>query len=192
MKARKSTTHTLLITGTPGVGKTTVIRKVAGDLEGVRIGGFYTEELRSQGHRAGFRLVTFGGYEKVIAHIDFSHRCRVGKYGVDVAAIDASVDATLGYGTDVDLYLVDEIGKMECLSQRFVVAMRALLDGNKPVVATIGQKGEGFIREVKQRNDAVLWQVTHENRDSLAPQILAWLESRAAWPGQLEPERLGP
>ena len=44
--------HILLVTGASGVGKTTVLRKVAESLD-VRICGFYTEELREDG-RAGY------------------------------------------------------------------------------------------------------------------------------------------
>jgi nucleoside-triphosphatase len=79
-----------------------------------------------------------------MAHVDLPGPPRVGRYGVDVAAIDAVVDEVLAPRAGVDLHLVDEIGKMECLSPRFVRAMRALLDSGAPVVATIALRG-GFI-----------------------------------------------
>jgi hypothetical protein len=36
---------------------------------------------------------------------------------------------------------------MECLSERFVAAVRILISGCIPVVATIGARGGGFIAE---------------------------------------------
>ena len=45
----------LLLTGVPGVGKTTVIRKVADALAARRVRGFLTREMRSRGRRVGFR-----------------------------------------------------------------------------------------------------------------------------------------
>ena len=45
-QARATEPPGLLITGTPGVGKTTVIRRVAERLEPERTRGFYTEEIR--------------------------------------------------------------------------------------------------------------------------------------------------
>lgn len=117
----------MLLTGSPGIGKTTVIRRVAERLNGRRLGGFYTEEIREAGERRGFRLAGFDGTETVIAHVGFPKRYRVGKYGVDVGAIDAAV-SLLAVDAATECYLVDEIGKMECLSERFVEAMRALLN----------------------------------------------------------------
>jgi nucleoside-triphosphatase len=167
----------LLITGSPGAGKTTVIRKVAASLSGRRLGGFYTDEIRVRGERQGFRLVTFDGREQVMAHVDHRGSHRVGKYGVNVPAIDELSESALSVRDEVDLYLVDEIGKMECLSQKFIAAMRSLLDSPKAVVATIGQRGAGFIEEVKQRKDATLWELGRGNRDELPHKVLAWLGS---------------
>lgn len=165
----------LLLTGAPGVGKTTVIRGAVASLSGTRLSGFYTEELRREGVRLGFRLVTFDGRSAVIAHVDHRGGPRVGKYGVDVAAIDLFARSALT--TPADVYLVDEIGKMECLSDAFVETMRRLLDSGRPVVATIGQRGSGFIAEVKRRADVELWQVTRANRDAMPDEVLRWLAS---------------
>jgi nucleoside-triphosphatase len=168
-------THVLLLTGRPGVGKTTVIRKVAAGLAGRRLGGFYTEEIRVDRERRGFSLTSFDGRQGVMAHVDFPGRDRVGRYGVDVAVIDELAASTLGLSRDVSVYLVDEIGKMECLSPAFVKAMRALLDSTKRVVATIGARGGGFIAEVKAREDAEALVVMPGNRDELPDRVLAWL-----------------
>ncbi len=103
-------THVLLLTGRPGVGKTTVIRKVAAGLAGWRLGGFYTEEIRVAGERRGFSLTAFDGRQGVMAHVDFRGRDRVGRYGVDVAVIDELAASTLALSRDASVYLVDEIG----------------------------------------------------------------------------------
>ncbi len=171
--------HILLITGAPAVGKTTVLRKVAAGLGDAQICGFYTEELREQGVRLGFRLVGFDGTEGLIAHVDLTGQQRVGKYGVDVAALDRLAQATLAPHADCEVYLVDEIGKMECLAAGSVRAMRTLLESRKPLVATIGRKGGGFIEEVKARDDVELREVTCANRDALPADLLARVARRS-------------
>ncbi len=172
-------TRVLLLTGRPGVGKTTVIRKVAAGLASRRLGGFYTEEMRADGERRGFRLVTFDGRDGVMAHVDVRGPARVGKYGVDVGIVDELAGSALVVRPDVSVYLVDEVGKMECFSPAFVMAMRELLDSTKPVIATVARRGGGFIAEVKAREDTELLEVMRANRDELPDRVLAWLAGHA-------------
>jgi nucleoside-triphosphatase len=165
----------LLVTGRPGIGKTTVIRAAALKLAGAHLVGFYTEEIRAARERRGFRLVTFGGEEAIIADVDLPPP-RVSKYGVDVALLDR-LATTLRKSNDKSaIYLVDEIGKMECLSRAFVAAMRHLIDSGVPLVATVAVRGGGFIEEVKRRPDVELWTVTTATREALPDRIVAWIE----------------
>jgi nucleoside-triphosphatase len=101
----------LLITGTPGIGKTTVIRRVAEGIEADGLRGFYTEEIRESGERRGFRLVGFDKSARVIAHVDIPKSQRVGKYGVDIQAIDEAA-GLLRPDPDARIYLVDEIERL--------------------------------------------------------------------------------
>jgi nucleoside-triphosphatase THEP1 len=68
----------LLITGAPGIGKTTVIRRAPEGPKHKGLRGFYTEEIREDGERRGFRLVSFDGATQVIAHVDFPKRPELG------------------------------------------------------------------------------------------------------------------
>lgn len=168
---------TLLLTGPPGVGKTTVIRRVAQGLSGRRIRGFTTEEVREGGERVGFRIETFDGDSAFLAHVQIQSKHRVGRYGVDLAALDRVVDSALSPG-QAEITLVDEIGKMECLSPRFVAAMERLLESGQLLVATVGSRGGGFIEQVKHRPGVTLLRVSRANRETLAGEVLAWIASR--------------
>ena len=161
----------LLMTGTPGVGKTTLICKVAQRLKDYNPRGFFTQEIRVDGQRRGFRLVSFDGRSGILSHIQYKGLYRVGRYGVDLTGFEKFLtELDLGRSPS-RLIILDEIGKMECLSTQFTAEVQALLDSSKLVLATVALKGEGFIRQVKQRPDCQLISVTLENRERLA-QIL--------------------
>lgn len=170
----------LLLTGRPGVGKTTVVREVARRLATgpaqVRIAGFFTQEVRdASGRRTGFLGETFDGRRATIASVARRGSPRVSRYGVDLEAIEELTEAALALRPEIDTYLVDEIGKMECLSDRFIEAVRTLLDSGRPMVATVGLRGGGFIAAVKRHPAAAVREVTRENRDALPPRIVDWL-----------------
>ncbi len=162
----------LLLTGAPGIGKTTLVKRLAAQLAGRSIAGFYTEEMRAN-RRVGFKLIGLAGESGVIAQVDFASPYRVGRYGVDVAAIDRLSESNLTL--DSQIYLIDEIGKMECLSSVFVHRVEQLLGLGKTIVATVAKQGSGFIDQVKRWSGATLWEVTCGNRDELVERALAWL-----------------
>lgn len=165
----------ILITGRPGIGKTTVVMKLAEGLKRRIVAGFYTEEIRRGTHREGFRAVTFSGRTATLAHVDLRSRSRVGRYGVDVATFENLVLPDLT--GSADLMLIDEIGKMECFSSQFVAAVRQLLDGATTVVATVAARGKGFIGEVKTRPDVEIVEATYSNREDLPQRLTARLPS---------------
>lgn len=171
-------TTVLWLTGTPGVGKTTVIQRVAEALPHHRLGGFYTEEIRERGVRQGFRLAGFRGGSAVMAHVEFPKRYHVGRYGVDVGAIDELTATALSREPPADVYLVDEVGKMECLSTRFNHALRALLDQPCTIVGTIARSGGGLIADLKRLPESTLWEVTRDNRREMPARVLSWLNCK--------------
>jgi nucleoside-triphosphatase len=167
-----SQTKTILLTGAPGIGKTTVMRKVAKHLSGRSIRGFVTDEIRAGDRRVGFRLESFDGQSVVLAHVDLRSARRVGIYRVDVAALDRAVSMGLLLGSDESIFLVDEIGKMECCSKLFVSAIEKLLDSGRLVLATVALAGNGFIERVKEFPDVELWPVTEKNRDGMVERVV--------------------
>jgi nucleoside-triphosphatase len=162
----------LLLTGNPGVGKTTLIRAVLERLEGVMCAGFYTEEIRRSGQRTGFRIVTLDGQKGALASLG-AKKPTVGKYSIHVEDFEKLV---LRYfdpvKTPADLYVIDEIGKMELLSSQFKTKLSELLAHPTNLLATITKKGNGFVKQIKRRSDVEVIEVTRGNRDDLPEKLV--------------------
>jgi nucleoside-triphosphatase len=167
----------LLITGAPGSGKTTLIRAVLAELP-VKAGGFVTEEIRERGERVGFRVRSLDGREGTLAHIRGVKGPRVGRYQVDVPAFEAVGVAALEAGArEADVIVVDEIGKMELCSPRFVHALEAALASPKPLLGTILQAPHPWTDGLKRRPRVELYRLTGRNREDLRLALLARLQS---------------
>jgi nucleoside-triphosphatase len=166
----------ILLTGPPQSGKTTIIQKVVADFPG-QAAGFYTREVRERGRRVGFEIVTLAGEVVLLSHVDFPSPLRVGKYGVDLGNFHRVALPALEVVPGVDLIVVDEVGKMECLSDKFVAAMERLWAAPVPLVVTVAEKGGGLIAAIKRKPYKTLVTVTLANREALPDRILALLQN---------------
>ncbi len=165
-------THNLLITGRPGTGKTTVIRRIAENFGDRNLVGFYTQEIREQGTRVGFELVSLDSRKQVLARAGMHSPYTVGRYGVDVEGFEVFLREIPFGDAEADLVIIDEIGKMEWFSERFRRVVREVLDSPTPCIATIALKTDGGIAAIKNRSDVKLLEITEKNRNAMLPQLL--------------------
>jgi len=135
--------------------------------------GFYTDEIREQGIRKGFSLISVTGEKSILAAENIQSRFRVGKYRVDLVNFEIFIGNIPFRDTSKSLIIIDEIGKMECFSKMFTDLVIELLSSNKLVVATVALKGTGLIAHVKSRQDIELIEITKDNRNYLLPNILS-------------------
>lgn len=162
----------ILLTGKPGVGKTTIIQKAIDRLPPViETGGFITCEIRENAKRTGFKIKSLDGKEAILAHVDIDSSYNVSKYGVDIEALDSvAVDSILS-SLDKDIIIIDEIGKMELFSRKFKDAVKKALNQRK-VLGTIKSSDDSFTDKIRKRKDVDVIEVTKQNRDSLTSELI--------------------
>jgi len=101
----------VLLTGRPGCGKTTLVRRVVKEVA-QSAGGFYTEEIRKHRERVGFKIVTLDGKEGMFAHVNFKTQQRLGKYGLDLSLLETiGIEAVRKAVRARELTVIDEIGR---------------------------------------------------------------------------------
>ncbi len=165
----------IIVTGAPGTGKTTIIKKLSENISLKK--GFYTEEIREKGRRAGFDVVTFEGRRWPLARTGLKHP-QIGKYYVFVQEFEDGLKSLFEGDINPDFfYLIDEIGKMELLSFKFNTFIKMLFKSNCNVIATCGKIRNELVEWIKHESDYML-EVTLTNRNQIFKQIQLLVRSR--------------
>jgi nucleoside-triphosphatase len=162
----------ILITGVPGVGKTTLIKRLARDLTPLVLKGFFKEPIIEYNVCKGFRIVTLDYDEQILAHINIEGPDRIEEYGVHVEGFEKLALKQMEIIPGVELYLIDEIGKMECLSDKFCKQLIKLFASEMPLIATTSVSGLPDKDKFSRSNDLKIIRMTTQNRDSLWKNIL--------------------
>lgn len=167
----------ILITAPSCAGKSTIIFKVkqffVDDIRGV-----WSRENTIDGHRTGFSSILGDGTEKEFMSKHESTESKladadsiytIGSYRVNLSVIDEFVAPELERCLDDtnNIIYIDEIGRAQAFSERFLGAVRNLFDSDKVILATIVLEDEPWSRHFKQHSDTWLITVTPDNRDSL-------------------------
>jgi nucleoside-triphosphatase len=169
----------IIVMGAPGVGKTTLIERIATTL-GERAGGVITREIREAGSRTGFTIESLDGESRVLASRGFRQGPRVGPYRVNVANLEAVGVGAVRRALDrSQVVVIDEIGKMELISPAFKAIILEALESGLPTISTMGVSKIAFMQTVRERADVRIIGITVDNRDSLredlTEMIASWL-----------------
>ena len=173
------------ITGMPGVGKTQTLKKIIGSLEksGYTVQGMMTKPVIKKKSQVGLYVCDWQtGEKEVFAHLDFENKEKVGEYGIDITALEkVGVPAIEKAITDdgIDIIIIDEIGKMEMLSEKFCEMVIEALDSDKPIMVTLHKKSRTpLLQDVRRRDDIRILEVTPVNRNLLPYKIEKIMEEK--------------
>lgn len=164
------------ITGLPQAGKTQTLIKVIEMLEseGLKVGGMITEPM-DESRRSGFYVIDWSNKEKgILASTDIKSKFTVGKFGIDLSVLeDIGVGALMKACEESDVIVIDEVGKIEVESEKFVNAVKFCLDVEKPMLITLHKKSRNpLLQDIRRRDDVRILEVTPINRNLLPYKIL--------------------
>ncbi len=175
-----------VITGPPGVGKSTVISRVILRLKsaGIIVGGCTTSEKRDKGVRIGFgiRDLTDGSTGE-LASAESRLGPKIGRYRVnlrDLAEIGAK--GLLKAATSSELIVIDEVGPMELVSPEFRRGVAACLASGKPMLVVLHERlDDDLLNTIREKaNEA--HSLTVENRDEVVEHLVKVLLDATASP----------
>jgi len=161
----------LLLTGSSGVGKTTVLIKTVNALKakGVNVGGMISREVREGNARVGFEIIDLtNGKHGWLAHADQKSGPQVGKYHVNLEDLENIGATAIEEAVEkCDVIVIDEIGPMELFLQKFKQTVKQALASGKLVLAVVHARAEHpLINETKQRDDMEIFTVSVANRNT--------------------------
>ena len=162
----------VFITGIPGVGKTTLLKKLAHDLSMLVIKGFYKEKIVEEDSTRGYRVISFDFHDQILAHLFIEGPNKMDGFGVNIEGFEKFILPQLKNIEMVDLFIFDEIGKMECMSNSFCSGFNKILDAAVPVIATYSHHSTFQFKELKERKDTTFLQMTSKNRDDIWKRVL--------------------
>ena len=165
------------ITGLPGAGKTHALLKVIEMLEAeeMTVGGMITQPIIEEKKRTGFHVIDWQTKEKaVLAHVDIQSKFMVGKFGVDLNALEkVGVESLNKAVQESDVIVIDEVGRMEVESPSFVKAVKDALEVDKPIILTLHKKSRNpLLQDIRRRDDVRILEVTPINRNLLPYKIM--------------------
>ncbi|HXX87690.1 MAG TPA: NTPase [Candidatus Acidoferrum sp.] len=167
----------LLLTGSPGVGKSTVLLHIIQALKarGYHVGGMISNEARSSVMRVGFEILDLSsGQHGWLARVNEPVGPQVGRYRVNMHDLDGiGVQAILRAVESSDVIAIDEVGPMELFSERFRDAVKKAIQSGKLVVGVIHWRAKNkLMDELKANPDAEAYVVTRENGEKLEETIV--------------------
>ncbi|UCG71102.1 MAG: NTPase [Thermoplasmata archaeon] len=165
------------ITGLPNAGKTQALIKVIEMLEegDQKVGGMITEPITKNNRRVGFYVMDWLTKEKdILAHVDFDSKIVVGRYKVNLHALESiGVNAIESAGETCDIIIIDEVGRMEVESEKFVDVVKKILEEDKPLILTLHKKSRNpLLQDIRRRDDVRILEVTPINRNLLPYKII--------------------
>jgi nucleoside-triphosphatase len=166
-----------LLTGSPGVGKSTVLLHIVEALRarGYSVGGMISREMRTNVARVGFEILSLSsGQQGWLARVNEPVGPQVGRYRVNLRDLDGiGVQAILQAVENSDVVAIDEVGPMELFSGRFQNVVKKAIESRKLVIGVIHLRARNsLIDDLKADADAQVYVVRREDREKLQEAIV--------------------
>ena len=152
----------ILFTGAPGIGKSTLLSRLAEVLDSRYVSGVISGEIRIEGKRQGFTVRSFGGAPGVLSSPDLPGEPRFG---------------TLMPDGSRRLKQSGRLGKLPLRALGARRLPREILAMPVPVFASIGLQDHEWMADLRNDRRYPLLELTHRNRDLVAELLVTHIRT---------------
>ncbi len=153
----------IAVTGSPGVGKSTLVQRVLA-------GGVLARDKRFKDRRIGFELLDLATGALGTLADEAGTGQKLGKYRVHPDDLEKIGAKAIENALSCDLIVVDEVGPMELTSRSFVSGVEKAIASGKPMLVVLHEWSAHPLAK-KIRGTFRVVTITRENRDSLVQEI---------------------
>ncbi len=173
----------ILITGPPRCGKTTLVSRISTELKKLNneIFGFITEEVKKGQKRIGFRAIDINLKNECWLSRKTNKKTQymVGSYNVFIDEFEQFLEKcfeNFSIDNSNNLIIIDEIGKMELFSHKFVSLISEMFKSKSSILATIGQKLRHPVKDMLlQMKNIKIYNLTRNNFDEIKSNLIQML-----------------
>ena len=159
----------IVLTGAPGVGKTTAVMRAARALNdrGLNVGGIVSRELRTNNMRIGFEFIDLITNDTNVLASITGNGPKIGKYFVDLSGCRFAAERLCRAIKNCDVIFCDEIGPMELKSREFIDSVKNLLDVDKKTIVVVHQRLQHPLTEQFRKKSSLLISLDLANREKV-------------------------
>ena len=184
--ARRHPFMNILLVGTAGSGKTSVLQRTISLLPKVRFGGFFVRTLRGGPHPpsrsatapgqtepAARHLVLVRGRHRELADRPVARHLERAK----VTVVDPTSLSQVGLPCleeamrESDVVVLDELDRLAAASDELEGPVRAAFEGPRPVLAAARATEAPWLAELAERKDTLVLEVAQANRTGLEAEL---------------------
>lgn len=173
----------LFITGLPKNGKTTLIKEICKKYFG-KVCGFFTEEIMENNERIGFKIINTENESEIFA---LKHNKKLDnysgeikhykKYKILVSNLEKIGVEYINKNLNTNkIFVIDEIGSMEILSEKFCSLIVMLLNSKYNVVSTIRHNSQPFIDDIKKISNSKIFILSRKNFTVVFKSVCQYLD----------------
>ncbi|POZ88087.1 MULTISPECIES: nucleoside-triphosphatase [Petrotoga] len=173
--------NNIFLTGSIGVGKSTIIRKVINQLS-LHVCGFSVDREGKKNSWNAFYLVEVSSFNngdrsKKSKYNRFAFRKDESKnWEINIQVFDKIGVQLLTNIDDADLVIMDELGRFELTAFKFQKKVEEVLNSDKPVLGVIKDESNTFLDRIRNRKDVRIFRVTLENREEVYKEVLSLIK----------------
>ncbi|MCK5357901.1 MAG: hypothetical protein KAJ48_05850 [Elusimicrobiales bacterium] len=156
--------------------KTFFIKKIISNYK-YWLAGVITREIRNNGQREGYEIRTLEGEKSVLASVKILSDISFNKYAVNRSALEDFALRAIKIAIEKEkIILIDEVGGITLLSDKFIEQVRLALSSRMPVLLVVRSGARTFLDTLSSMSETKVYNMEKDNYSEIEKKTDEWFE----------------